>query len=299
MTLGDGFIDVLDLVQIGRYSAMLDPLTPAGGPTSAPPPPPPAMAAESNQPKAQSNQSSELANTSNVMAPATISAGSVTASSTTAVVPIQLTTTGDVEAIQFSITFDATKLALPADLAVAFTNRFPNTTFIFNVATPGQIGVVAFQPLDGVSVFAAGTITLFNINFTVIGTPSGTTSINFGDLPIPRRASDPTANPVAVVTTPGTVTFLGTTAATVSVGGRVTTQAGSGLRNVVVTMTDSAGNQRTTRTTSFGYYRFEEVVAGETYIFAARGKRFSLLGQNSQVHSIMEDTNNINFVADN
>jgi phage gp45-like len=63
-------------------------------------------------------------------------------------------------------------------------------------------------------------------------------------------------------------------------------------------MTDSNGNTRTARTTAFGYYRFEDVAAGETYIFAARGKRFSF-GQNSQVHSIMEDTNNINFVADN
>jgi len=86
------------------------------------------------------------------------------------------------------------------------------------------------------------------------------------------------------------------TAATVSVSGRVTTAQGRGIRNVVVTMTDSSGNTRTATTTSFGYYRFEEVAAGETYIFAARGKRFSF-GQNSQVHSIMEDTNNINFVA--
>ncbi len=89
---------------------------------------------------------------------------------------------------------------------------------------------------------------------------------------------------------------LGTTAATVSVSGRVTTAQGRGIRNVVVTMTDSSGNTRTATTTSFGYYRFEEVEAGETYVFSARGKRFSF-GQNSQVHSIMEDTNNINFVA--
>ncbi len=61
-------------------------------------------------------------------------------------------------------------------------------------------------------------------------------------------------------------------------------------------MTDSQGNIRTATTTSFGYYRFEEVAAGETYVFTARGKRFSF-GQNSQVHSIMEDTSNINFVA--
>ena len=89
---------------------------------------------------------------------------------------------------------------------------------------------------------------------------------------------------------------LAPTAATVSVSGRVITPQGRGIRNVVVTMTDSNGNTRTARTTSFGYYRFEEVAAGETYIFTVSGKRFSF-EQNSQVHSIMEDTDDINFVA--
>ncbi|MBA2333780.1 MAG: carboxypeptidase regulatory-like domain-containing protein, partial [Blastocatellia bacterium] len=92
------------------------------------------------------------------------------------------------------------------------------------------------------------------------------------------------------------VRVQGTTAATVSVSGRVTTAQGRGIRSVVVTMTDSNGNTRIARTTSFGYYRFEEVAAGETYIFMVTGKRLSF-GQNTQVHSIMEDTNNINFVA--
>jgi hypothetical protein len=87
-----------------------------------------------------------------------------------------------------------------------------------------------------------------------------------------------------------------TTAATVSVSGRVVTPQGRGIRNVVITMTDSNGNTRTARTTTFGYYWFTDVAAGETYIFAARGKRFSF-EQNTQVLSIIEDTNNINFVA--
>jgi hypothetical protein len=86
------------------------------------------------------------------------------------------------------------------------------------------------------------------------------------------------------------------TAASVSVSGRVTTTSGRGIRNVVITMTDSNGNTRTATTTSFGYFRLDDVAAGETYIFAARGKRFSF-GQNTQVHSITEDTSNINFIA--
>jgi CSLREA domain-containing protein len=90
---------------------------------------------------------------------------------------------------------------------------------------------------------------------------------------------------------------LAPTAATVSVSGRVLTAQGRGIRNVVIIMTDSSGSVRTTVSTTFGYYRFEEVAAGETYVFTARGKRFSF-GQNTRVHSILEETTNVDFVAD-
>jgi len=89
---------------------------------------------------------------------------------------------------------------------------------------------------------------------------------------------------------------LAPTAATVSVSGRVVTETGRGIRNVVISMTDSNGNTRTARTMSFGYYRFEEVEAGETYVFTATGKRFTF-EQNTIVQSITETTNNINFVG--
>jgi len=89
---------------------------------------------------------------------------------------------------------------------------------------------------------------------------------------------------------------LGTTAATVSVSGRVVTAQGRGIRNVVITMMDSSGNTRTAISTAFGYYRFEEVEAGQVYIFTARGKRFSF-EQNTQVHTILEEINDINFVG--
>jgi predicted outer membrane repeat protein len=90
--------------------------------------------------------------------------------------------------------------------------------------------------------------------------------------------------------------LLTPTAATVSVSGRVVTAHGRGIRNVVIIMTDSSGKSRTAVSTTFGYYRFDEVTAGETYVLTAHGKRFSF-GQNTQVLSIVEDTNDINFVA--
>lgn len=87
-----------------------------------------------------------------------------------------------------------------------------------------------------------------------------------------------------------------TTAASVTVGGRVTAASGRGIRNVVVTMTDESGNVRTARSTISGFYRFTDVPAGATYIFSVSGKRFAFRN-NTQVQSIVEDTEDINFVA--
>jgi len=61
-------------------------------------------------------------------------------------------------------------------------------------------------------------------------------------------------------------------------------------------MTDSQGNVSTTTSTSFGYYRFDDVTVGETYVLSVRGKRFYFL-QQSQVLSINEEVNDINFIG--
>ena len=86
------------------------------------------------------------------------------------------------------------------------------------------------------------------------------------------------------------------TAATVTVGGRVTTALGRGIRNVVIRLTDESGNIRSATTTAFGYYRFTDVPAGETYIITAKGKRFTF-NQPTQVLNVDDDMIDVNFVA--
>jgi hypothetical protein len=87
------------------------------------------------------------------------------------------------------------------------------------------------------------------------------------------------------------------TAATVSISGRVMTASGRGIMNVRLSLTDSSGQVRTARTTSFGYYRFDDVQAGETYILSAIGKRYTF-SQPVQVLNINEETDAVNFIAD-
>lgn len=89
---------------------------------------------------------------------------------------------------------------------------------------------------------------------------------------------------------------LAPTAATVSVGGRVTTATGGGITNILMSLTDSSGQVRTARTGAEGYYNFTDIPAGETYVITATGKRFSF-SQPSQVVNINEDMREVNFVG--
>lgn len=68
---------------------------------------------------------------------------------------------------------------------------------------------------------------------------------------------------------------LAPTAAGVTVSGRVLTQSGQGLRNAVVTISDPAGNPRSTLTSSFGYYSFTDVEVGQSYTVSVSSKRFA------------------------
>ena len=86
------------------------------------------------------------------------------------------------------------------------------------------------------------------------------------------------------------------TAAAVEVGGRVATAEGAGIANARVSMTDSAGETREALTNSFGFYRFSEVPAGETYVFTVKHKRYSFDAP-TQVHYIDDARDNLDFTA--
>lgn len=87
---------------------------------------------------------------------------------------------------------------------------------------------------------------------------------------------------------------LAPTAAIVSVAGRVKTSNGRGLTNAFVTLTDSSGSTRTARTTAFGYFRFGEIAAGETYIVQVASKRYRFA---PQVLSINQDIADLDLTA--
>jgi hypothetical protein len=84
------------------------------------------------------------------------------------------------------------------------------------------------------------------------------------------------------------------TAATVSVAGQVLNSHGRPVFGATVSVTDLNGYTRTTRTNPLGYYRFEELQVGETYIFNVVSKRYQF---DAQAINVTEELTELNFVA--
>jgi hypothetical protein len=84
----------------------------------------------------------------------------------------------------------------------------------------------------------------------------------------------------------------------VTVVGRVVTATGRGIPNARITMTDRQGITRTVQTNSSGYYRFTSVLTGETYAFSITTKN-SRFNQSTQTRTIVDETSDVNFAANN
>jgi hypothetical protein len=88
---------------------------------------------------------------------------------------------------------------------------------------------------------------------------------------------------------------LSPTAATVNVGGRVSASDGRAIYRARVSITNSNGETQTVLTNQFGYFRFDEIAVGETYIISVRHKIYQF---NSQVVSVFEEIQNADFTAE-
>lgn len=86
------------------------------------------------------------------------------------------------------------------------------------------------------------------------------------------------------------------TAAAVSISGRVMSSRGRGVSNAIVISTDQSGVVQTARTNQFGYYRFNGILAGETYVLDVRHKRYIF---SPQVVSVNDELTSLNFIARN
>ena len=88
--------------------------------------------------------------------------------------------------------------------------------------------------------------------------------------------------------------LLPPTAANVSISGRVMSADGRGLPSAIVLCVDAAGNSRSARTSSLGYYHVADIQAGTTYIFYVQYKGFSF---ESRVVTVVDEVSDLDFIA--
>ena len=84
------------------------------------------------------------------------------------------------------------------------------------------------------------------------------------------------------------------TAASVSIGGQVLTANGNAVGKARVVLTAPNGETRFALTNPFGYYRFDDVEVGETYVFNVVSKQYQFT---PQVVNVSEELTELNFTA--
>ncbi|QQS32895.1 MAG: carboxypeptidase regulatory-like domain-containing protein [Acidobacteriota bacterium] len=204
--------------------------------------------------------------------------------STTVSVPI---TTGDVTARgvishQFEVSYDPA-VAMPNAVPVEKTGTLSSELLVVsNTDMPGILRVAVYGTQDIV-----GEGTLLNLRFDVVGAPGTSTPLNFVDFMF--NENDPQS-----AKTNGSITVLVPTAAGVEVSGRVMTPDGRGLRNATMTMTDTNGVVRSAVTSSFGYYRFEGVPVGESFVMSVNSRSYRFVPRVVQVLDTLTD---VDFVG--
>jgi hypothetical protein len=200
-----------------------------------------------------------------------------------------------IESFDFTVFYDPAVLQ-PASFAGSNAGTLSaNCSVLANSPLSGR--VVVSGACATVITTASGGV-LYNLQFNVIGTSGQKTGLLFNNPSTGAQTFQFNSGNPAANTTNGLFTVLPEpTAAGVNVSGRVITAQGRGIRNVQVTMTDSAGRVRTTQTSSFGYYKFETVAARETVTISAKARRFKF-SQSSIVRTTNESVSNADFVSE-
>jgi len=183
-TKGNGLLTASDWVQAGRFAVRLDPLGVLGGPVGE----------DSGGdggfiPAAASERRLHFLDTA-------IPQGQ------TNVVPVTLECHGNENAASFSVVFDPAKLAF-VSAAPGSGSQSSLLNLNTNEATQGRIGVaLAAQPG---TTFPAGRREILQFRFSALVSAPATTTLDFGNVPVPREVSDVAANALATEYTSGTV----------------------------------------------------------------------------------------------
>jgi Domain of unknown function (DUF4394)/Carboxypeptidase regulatory-like domain len=208
----------------------------------------------------------------------------------TQTIPFELLARGGEKSLKFSFRFNPSALTNPiVDVGTGVPAGTALLTDLSNVAE-GYVGIEMLAPTP----FLQGTRQIIRVTFTSpAGAPLGIFPLSYVATPIPFEIRDAGGNPLPWWFQEGYF-ISGSTAAGVDVSGRVMTPDGRGLRNAVVSITSIDGTRRVVTTSSFGYYRFNDVEAGGTYVVGVESKRYSFT---SRVLNVQDTLTEVNFLA--
>jgi hypothetical protein len=176
---------------------------------------------------------------------------------------------GDEAAAAFTLGFDPVRLSNPQVSLAPSSSSGTMLTANTSKSDEGQLAVL----VDADEALADGQIV--SITFDVMGGTAGeTTPVTFTDAITQGSTADAEGNLLPTRFVDGVVTLPAAASPALEISGRVLTPDGRGLRNAVVRLTDSNGTQRTATTSSFGFYGFDNVSPGETYVLGVESKRY-------------------------
>jgi hypothetical protein len=185
----------------------------------------------------------------------------------------------------------------------AINNVYKTTNL--NASPPTWTNIAGTLPRIPVSAFivdpASSNILYVGTDIGVYVSPDGGTTWNAFGTGFPRVAVfdvAKTAGNMIRIATHGRgmwqIPAIVPAATPVNVGGRVVTPSGLGLRNAVVSLTDSVGVRRTATTSSFGIYSFGNVLSGQEYLIGVSSKRYRFTTLAVTVNSNLSD---VDFVG--
>jgi len=189
----------------------------------------------------------------------------------------------------FAVLFNSSVLTATG---IDTTGTLSAGTLASGTPTAGRLGVsdIAFPT----AITGSGTLVklIFTVNAgAAVGATttldidtSGANTYGFGD-----ADSGNTLSPTA---TDGAFIVAATTAASVTISGRVLTSSGAGLRNARVTLTDAAGRVHSVLTSAFGRYSFDGVPSGASYVVGVQAKSYNF---QSRLVTVTDSLANVDF----
>lgn len=199
-----------------------------------------------------------------------------------------------------SITVGDATINFPSVTAAGTTQQIPLDANLFPVLTLGTHAGLIYDIATSAS-FTGNPTVCFNLpaftaaqftNLRVLHFENGNwVNVTASSNAYPTLCTNPVSS-----FSPFAIANFVPLAANISISGRIINSNGNGIAKVRVSLTNQQGETRILQTNPFGFYKFEEVAAGETYVISINHKRY-VFNPSSQVLNVSENVEDVNFVS--